>query len=74
MVRLIYVVLGLPECPYCGRWFRTKRGLKTHIAKVHMVDDGFGGRVLNPFSIDLLGAAERRMKRKRKRRKGFSLW
>jgi uncharacterized C2H2 Zn-finger protein len=25
----------MPECPYCGRWFKTKRGLETHIAKVH---------------------------------------
>lgn len=67
----------MPECPYCGRWFKTKRGLKQHIAKSHEVDFG-GVRVLDPMTIDPFGAAERRAERARKRRKKkkglFDLW
>ncbi|AAB90067.1 MULTISPECIES: C2H2-type zinc finger protein [Archaeoglobus] len=63
----------MPECPYCGRWFKTKRGLNQHIAKSH--ETKFGGvRVLDPTTIDPLGAAERRAERKKKRKKGFGLW
>jgi len=25
----------MPTCPYCGRYFRTKRGLKQHIYRSH---------------------------------------
>ena len=58
----------MPECPYCGRWFKTKRGLKQHISKSHMMDMGFT-KVLDLGSIDPLGAAERRAERQRKRKK-----
>ena len=59
----------MPKCPYCGRWFRTRRGLRTHIGKVHMVDDVFGGRVLDPSTVDPWGYAEREMERAKKRRR-----
>jgi len=55
----------MPECPYCGRWFRTKRGLNQHITKVHK--DEFGG--INPLTVDPIGVIERRNKRRARRKK-----
>ena len=67
----------MPECPYCGKWFKTKRGLKQHIAKVHTTKVG-EVRVVNPLTVDPLGAIERKMERarKRKKKKGglFDFW
>jgi len=57
----------MPKCPYCGRWFRTKRGLKIHIGKVHMTRGVFGERVPDILSIDPLGILDREMKRMRRR-------
>ena len=58
----------MPECPYCGKWFRSNKGLKQHIAKSH-TSHGPLGRVLNPMTFDFLGAVERRIKRKQRRKK-----
>ncbi|AEY69075.1 zinc-finger domain protein [Thermococcus prieurii virus 1] len=44
----------MPECPYCGKWFKTKKGLQQHITKVHKVDTPFG-KVLDPSTFDFMG-------------------
>jgi len=44
----------MPECPYCGKWFRGNTHLKQHIIKVHTTKGVLGERTLNPFSIDVL--------------------
>ena len=61
----------MPECPYCGKWFKTKRGLEQHITKVHKVNTPFG-KALDYSSFDFVGKmrreqerAERRAKRKK---------
>lgn len=65
----------MPECPYCGRWFKTKRGLQQHIAKSHSVKTPFGGRMIDPSTIDIWGKMEREAERARRRKKkSFSLW
>ena len=65
----------MPECPYCGRWFKTKRGLQQHIAKSHSVKMPFGGRMIDPSTIDIFGKMERESKRaSRRKKKSFSLW
>lgn len=28
----------MPKCPYCGRVFRSERGLKIHIARIHALE------------------------------------
>jgi hypothetical protein len=63
----------MPECQYCGKWFRTKRGLKQHITKAHTTEIPFSGRVLDPTTFDFLGAMERREERRKRRKKG-PLW
>jgi hypothetical protein len=55
----------MPECPYCGRWFRSKKGLSQHIGKIHK--DSFGN--INPLTFDPIGSIKRREERSRKRRK-----
>lgn len=60
----------MPECPYCGRWFKTKAGLKQHIAKSHEIHIRF----LDPTTVDPLGAVKRRAKRKKRRKKEFDFW
>jgi len=41
----------MPECPYCGRWFKTERGLNQHIAKSH--ESRIGDiRFIDPTTID----------------------
>jgi uncharacterized C2H2 Zn-finger protein len=68
----------VPECPYCGKWFKTKRGLEQHITKVHKIDTPFG-KALNPASFDFMGKLKReeeRAKRRQQRKKssgGFGL-
>jgi len=66
----------MPECPYCGRWFKTKRGLQQHIAKSHSMKMPFGGRMIDPSTIDPIGKMERRAERaKRRKKKGiFDFW
>ena len=63
----------MPECPYCGKWFKTKRGLEQHITKVHKVDTPFG-KALNPGSFDFTGKLKREEERakRRQQRKGSS--
>jgi uncharacterized C2H2 Zn-finger protein len=56
----------MPECRYCGKWFRSNKGLKTHITKSHTSRTGIGGRMINPMTIDPLGKMERRQKRRRR--------
>ncbi|GAB6134536.1 C2H2-type zinc finger protein [Thermococcus prieurii] len=67
----------MPECPYCGKWFKTKKGLQQHITKVHKVDTPFG-KVLDPSTFDFMGKMKReeeRAKRRRKKKKDpFSLF
>ena len=65
----------MPECPYCGKWFRTKRGLKQHITKSHTFEFA-GGRVFDVTTVDIFGAMERREERKRgrKKRSFLDLW
>ena len=55
----------MPKCPYCGRWFKTKRGLKQHITKSHT--DCFG--VIDPGTIDPFGTARKRKKSRKKKGK-----
>ena len=64
-------MITMPECPYCGKWFKTKRGLEQHITKVHKVNTPFG-KALDYSSFDFVGKmrreqerAERRAKRKK---------
>ena len=40
--------------------------MRTHIGKVYMVDGVFGGRVLDPSTVDPWGYAEREMERLRR--------
>ena len=54
----------MPNCPYCGRWFKTKRGLKQHITKVHT--DSFG--TIDPMTINPFNTTKNK-RRKRSRRK-----
>ncbi|RLI84806.1 MAG: hypothetical protein DRO98_08185 [Archaeoglobales archaeon] len=56
----------MPECPHCGKWFRSNKGLKQHITKVHTVDTPLG-RVFDPSTIDPIEAMERRAKRAKRR-------
>ena len=63
----------MPECPYCGKWFKTKRGLKQHITKAHTFEFA-GERVLDPMTFDPIGAAERRAERAKKRKKKKGLF
>ena len=56
----------MPECPYCGRWFRTKKGLNQHISRAHTTDIG-GEKMLNPLTFDIFGAMERRKERRKRR-------
>jgi hypothetical protein len=57
----------MPECQYRGKWFRSNKGLKTHITKSHTTNIGVGGNVLNPFTFDPFGKMERQKKEKRDR-------
>ncbi|HIE30818.1 MAG TPA: hypothetical protein EYP67_00330 [Methanosarcinales archaeon] len=59
----------MPECRYCGKWFRSNKGLKQHITKMHTDKTIFGDRYIDPSTIDPLGAMKEREKR-RKRGKG----
>ncbi|NJE79577.1 C2H2-type zinc finger protein [Thermococcus sp. GR4] len=69
----------MPECPYCGKWFRTKKGLQQHITKTHYVKLPGGGKMIDPTTIDILGKMEReaeRAKRRQQRKKssgGFDI-
>lgn len=59
----------MPECPYCGKWYRSNKALKQHITKAHTSRDFLGGRFLDPFKTDSLGAVQRRMERAARRMK-----
>jgi len=65
----------MPECPYCGKWFKTKRGLQQHIAKVHKEKTPFGD-ILDPTTFDPIEKMEREAKRasRRKKKKRFGLF
>ena len=58
----------MPECPYCGKWFKTKRGLEQHITKVHKVNTPFG-KTLDYSSFDFVGKMKREQERAEKRAK-----
>ena len=69
---------NMPRCPYCNRWFRTKRGLKQHITKSH-TSDVMGIRILDPFTFDFpepdfLEPRKKKRTRRRKKRSLFDLW
>ena len=53
----------MPECPHCGRWFKTKGGLKQHISRSHTVNV-LGTKILDPSTIDPIGKMERREEEK----------
>ncbi len=55
----------MPECQYCGKWFRSKKGLNSHITKAHTTKNVFGGRSVDITSFDPLGKMERRQKRRK---------
>ena len=56
----------MPECPYCGKWFKTKKGLNVHISKMHALEKNVE---------ELLGVPGLMSgTRKRKKGKGFSLF
>lgn len=60
----------MPECPYFGEWFRSNKGLKQHVAKIHEISFA-GEKMLNPLTLDPLGAMEKRAERRRRRKKIF---
>ena len=60
----------MPECPHCGKWYRSNKGLKTHITKSHTSRGPLGGRMINPMSIDPYGKMQRRADRNRRKKKG----
>ncbi|WP_099209186.1 hypothetical protein [Thermococcus henrietii] len=66
----------MPECPYCGKWFKTKKGLQQHITKVHKVDTPFG-KALDYSTFDFMGKLKREEERAKRRQKksgsGFGL-
>ena len=55
---------NMPECKYCGKWYRSNKSLKIHITKTHTSKTGIGGRIVNPMSIDPLGKMQRRQRRR----------
>ena len=66
------------RCPYCGRWFKNKRALKTHIRRAHpteyIVFEAWPKIPKPPkidLSLDLTGifGGEGRKRRKSKRKK-----
>ncbi len=57
----------MPECPYCGKWFRSNKALKQHITKAHTVKTGMGTRMLAIGTVEPFGAMERRAKRRKRR-------
>lgn len=59
----------MPECKYCGKWFKSNKGLKLHITKMHTSKSIFGGRSIDPLTIDPIGAMEERERRRQKRKK-----
>ncbi len=59
----------MPECPYCGKWFRSKKGLQQHITKTHKTTNMFGEKVIDPCSVDPIGKIERRAERAQKKKK-----
>ncbi len=58
----------MPECPYCGKWYKTKAGLKQHITKSHTSKLPFGDRIIDPMTFDPLGRIERKAKRTKRRK------
>ncbi len=63
----------MPECQYCGRWFKSKKALRLHIIKTHTTIGLLGEKTFNPFSIDILGIARRREERVRRKIKKYYL-
>jgi len=63
----------MPECPYSGKWFRSKKGLKVHISWAHTTTIA-DRRILDPSTIDPLGTIRRREKRRARRRKKQSFF
>jgi len=57
----------VPRCPYCGRWFRTRRGLNVHISKSHSLAKAIDEAIEGMLSIP--GTKSRPKKRKRSRRR-----
>ena len=58
----------MPECIYCGRKFRTRRGLQQHIRRAHGINDPFErfGKSLARETGRLLSGGGRRKRRKRR--------
>jgi len=59
----------MPDCKYCGKWFRSNKGLNLHITKMHTSESIFGNKIIDPFKVDPIGAMEEREKRRKKRMK-----
>lgn len=59
----------MPECPHCGKWYRSNKGLKTHITKSHTYIGSLGGKMFNPLSIDMIGKIQRRTDRNKRKKK-----
>ena len=59
----------MPDCKYCGKWFRSNKGLNQHITKMHTSESIFGGRSIDIMKIDPIGAMEERERRRQKRKK-----
>ncbi|MEB3788278.1 MAG: C2H2-type zinc finger protein [Desulfurococcales archaeon] len=66
------------KCPYCGRWFKNKRALKTHIRQAHPTEYYLfeaplktpkPPKLLSPPKIDLFADPLAKPKRKKRRRR-----
>ncbi|RLG41231.1 MAG: hypothetical protein DRN78_04490 [Thermoproteota archaeon] len=58
----------MPRCPICGRWFRSNKGLKTHMAKVHSMK-AMADRMMKAAEEMLIGPRKKSSGKRRKRRK-----
>lgn len=58
----------MPECRYCGKWYKSNKGLNLHITKMHTSEGPFGNRIVDIGTIDPIGAMEERGRRFNNRR------
>ena len=61
-------MITIPECPYCGKWYRSNKSLKQHITKTHTMDTPMG-RVVNPVTFDFVGGFIRKVERRKRRKR-----